>query len=93
MECNILLVVETDAEMHSLAASLNQAGRPDAFFSRTLSHSEQKWQSFEKEACAMVEALQKWRQFLLGVTRLSNIVRVRNLLYSVEEIKEDYTSL
>ena len=38
---DIPLVVETDASDFALAASLNQAGRPVAFFSRTLSKSEQ----------------------------------------------------
>ena len=63
---DIPLVVETDASEHAIAASLNQAGRPIAFFSRSLSRSEQNWHSVEKEACAIVEALQKWRHFLLG---------------------------
>ena len=63
---DIPLVVETDASEHSVAASLNQAGKPVAFFSRSLSPSEQRWHAVEKEACAIVEALQKWRHYLLG---------------------------
>ena len=62
----IPLVVETDASEHAIAASLNQSGRPVAFFSRTLSKSEQGWSSVEKEACAIVESFQKWRHYLLG---------------------------
>ena len=59
-------VVETDASHHSLAATLNQGGRPVAFFSRTLTASERNYPAVEKEACAIVEALKKWRHFLLG---------------------------
>jgi hypothetical protein len=56
---NIPLVVETDASECAKAATLNQAGRPVAFFSRTLSKSEQNWSTVEKEASAIVEAIMK----------------------------------
>lgn len=58
--------VETDASDIAIAATLNQAGRPVAFFSRTLSPTERRHSSVEKEAYAIVEALRKWRHFLLG---------------------------
>lgn len=60
------LVVETDASSHTIAASLNQNGRPVAFFSRTLNSSESNHSSVEKEAYAIVEALRKWRHYLIG---------------------------
>ena len=59
-------IVETDSSEHSIAATLNQGGQPVAFFSRTLSPHELKYPSVEKEAYAIVEALKKWRHFLLG---------------------------
>ena len=59
-------IVETDASDHAIAATLNQSGRPVAFFSRTLSGSEQRHSAVEKEAYAIVEALRKWRHYLLG---------------------------
>ena len=50
-------VVETDASDFAIAATLNQAGRPVAFFSRTLNASEMKHHPVEKEAYAIVESL------------------------------------
>ena len=60
------LNLETDASDIAIAATLNQSGRPVAFFSRTLSPSERHHSSVEKEACAIVEAVRKWRHYLLG---------------------------
>ncbi|XP_045457867.1 uncharacterized protein LOC123668118 [Melitaea cinxia] len=58
--------VETDASDFAIAATLSQKGRPVAFFSRSLNDSEKRQPSIEKEACAIVEALRKWRHFLIG---------------------------
>ena len=49
--------METDASDHAIAANLTQNDQPVAFFSRTLTHSEQKHPSVGKEAHAIVEAL------------------------------------
>lgn len=59
-------VVETDASDHAIAATLCQAGRPVAFFSRTLSPCEQRHSAVEKEAYAIVESLRHWRHYLIG---------------------------
>ena len=58
------LVIETDASGYALSASLNQNGKPVAFFSRTLNKHEKLHSSIEKEACAIVEAVRKWRHYL-----------------------------
>ena len=58
--------VETDASKVALAATLNQNGKPVAFFSRTLQGSELKHASTEKEAQAIIEAVRHWRHFLAG---------------------------
>ncbi|XP_054266988.1 uncharacterized protein LOC128989145 [Macrosteles quadrilineatus] len=60
------LVVETDASDIAVAATLSQDNRPIAFFSRTLSKSEKLYSVVEKEAVAIVEALRKWKSFLIG---------------------------
>lgn len=62
----IPFVVETDASADAIAASLTQGGKPVAFFSRSLGKSEKHHSVIEREACAIVESLRKWRHFLLG---------------------------
>ena len=59
-------VVEMNASNHVIAATLNQSGQLVAFFSWTLSPSEQRHSAIEKEAYVIVEALRKWRHYLLG---------------------------
>ena len=49
-----------------LAATLNQNGKPVAFFSRTLQGSELKHAFIEKEAQAIIEAVRHWSHFLTG---------------------------
>lgn len=61
-----LLVIESDASDVALSASLTQNGRPVAFFSRTLQQHERKHPAVEKEAAAIVEAVRKWRHYLVG---------------------------
>ena len=68
VDYNAPLTLESDASDIAIAAALNQNGRPEASFSRTLSPSEKLYSSVEKEAHAIIEALRKWRHYLLGTT-------------------------
>ena len=56
---NAMFVIETNASEYCITATLNQSSCPVAFFSWTLSKSEQRHSSIEKEACAIVESLKK----------------------------------
>ena len=58
--------VETDASDYAIAATLNQAGRPVAFFSRTLSETERRHSAVEKEAYAIIESVRAWKHYLQG---------------------------
>ena len=58
--------IETDASDFTIAATLNQNGKPVAFHARTLLTSEQRHSAVEKEAYAVVEALRKWKHVVLG---------------------------
>ena len=58
--------VETDASEFAIAATLNQNGRPVAFFFRTLQGAEIRHASIEKEAQAIIETIHYWKHYLLG---------------------------
>ena len=60
--------VECDASEVAISATLNQGGRPVAFFSRTLSKSELRYPAVEKEAMSIVEAVRKWSHLLVRQT-------------------------
>ena len=76
----IPFTVETDASDHALAATLNQKGRPVAFFSRTLSSHELMYPSVEKEAMAIIESIRFWRH-LLAPHRFTLITDQRSITF------------
>jgi len=60
--------MECDASEIAIAATLSQNGWPVAFMSRTLSPTEKKYPTMEREAAAIREAVRKWAHFLHGRT-------------------------
>ncbi len=58
--------VETDASDFAIAATLNQAERPVAFFSRTFQGPETRHSAIEKEAQAIIETVRHWKHYLTG---------------------------
>ena len=59
-------VVQTDASDFAIAATLNQGGRPVAFFSHVLQKSELNHPAVEKEAYSIVESIRHWKHYLAG---------------------------
>ena len=61
--------VETDTSEHAIGGVLSQdqdgKWRPIAFLSRKMQAAERNYEIYDKELLAIVEALAKWRQYLL----------------------------
>ena len=72
--------VECDASEHALAATLNQNGKPVAFFSRALKPHELLYPSVEKEAMSIIEAIRYWR-YLLAPRRFTLVTDQRSVSF------------
>ena len=69
--------VETDASGHAIGRVLSQEQdgkwKPIAFLSRTMQAAERNYKIYDKELLAIVEALTKWRQYLLDTAELFEV--------------------
>ena len=59
-------ILTTDASNQGLGAVLSQDGHPCLFISRTLNKAEEKYTTSEEELLAIVWAIKRLRQYLLG---------------------------
>jgi len=84
--------VETDASGHAIEGVLSQKQdekwKPIAFLSRTMQPVERNCEIYDKKLLAIVEALTKWRQYLLDIVETFKIwMDHKNLKYFWEPHK------
>ena len=65
------VTIQTDASNKGLGAVLTQNGQPVAFASRTLSPTEQRYATMEKECLAIVFACERFNQYLARTEKIS----------------------
>nr|GEZ63732.1 hypothetical protein [Tanacetum cinerariifolium] len=62
---NELFIIETDASHTGIGAVLQQGGHPVAYYSKTLATRHHTLSTYENELLAVIQALNKWRGYLL----------------------------